>query len=113
VLFAARVPLESPLALASDEALVLDGSDVVAQGAPAEIATAERVVAVRVEGDAASFARVVEERGGHARVGSSALGPSTRVRVDLGTLEAGDLLGIASGVQAVVVELCPVARAFA
>lgn len=41
-LFAARVPLQSPLALHSDEAVVVTGSQVAVQGAPAEIAAAER-----------------------------------------------------------------------
>jgi len=53
--FAARISLDSPLALAADEALVVDGSRVVAQGAPAEIAAADRTVVVRLHGNAAAF----------------------------------------------------------
>jgi ABC-2 type transport system ATP-binding protein len=113
VVFAGRLALESPLSLAADEALVLEGSEVAAQGAPAEVAASDGLLSLRVEGDAAAFARAVEGRGGHARVGPGALGPSARVEVRLGPLSTRDLLEIATGTQALIVELCPVARAFA
>jgi ABC-2 type transport system ATP-binding protein len=112
VLFAGRMPLESPLALAADEALVVDGAAVSAQGAPAELAASERRVAVRVHGDVAAFARAVEASGGRAEVTAGAP-PPVHVRVDLGPMAARDLLRIAAGCDAVVVELRPVARAFA
>jgi hypothetical protein len=112
VLFAARIALDSPLALASDEALVVDGSRVAAQGAPAEIAAAERTLLLRVHGDAIGFARAVEGAGGRADVTTGAPSPA-HVQVHLGPLAARDLLRIAAESSAVVVELRPLARAFA
>jgi ABC-2 type transport system ATP-binding protein len=112
VVFAARVPLESPLALAADEAIVIEGSQVAAQGAPAEIAANERSLALRVHGDHGAFVRAVETRGGRAVVAPGALA-AAYVRLDLGPLAARDLLGIAAESGAVVVELRPLARPFA
>jgi ABC-2 type transport system ATP-binding protein len=110
--FAGRMPLESPLALAADEALVLDGAQVSAQGAPAEIATRDRTLALRVHGDVEAFARGVEAGGGHAQVSAGTSLP-VHVRVELGLLAARDLLRIAAETRAVVVELRPLASAFA
>jgi ABC-type Na+ transport system ATPase subunit NatA len=112
VVFAARVPLESPLALSADEAIVIEGSQVAAQGAPAEIAASERTLAMRVYGDLDAFVRAVEARGGRAVVAPGALAPAY-VRLALGPLAARDLLRIAAESDAVVVELRPLARPFA
>ncbi len=111
-IFAARIALDSPLALAADEALVIEGSRVVAQGAPAEIAAAEKTLVVRVYGDAVAFARAVEEAGGRADVTAGAPSPA-HVQVHLGSLDARDLLRIATDSSAVVVELRPLSRSFA
>jgi ABC-type multidrug transport system ATPase subunit len=111
VLFAARVPLESPLALAADEAVVIDGSHVAAQGAPAEIAASERTLALRVHGDIEAFRRAVEAQGGRTLVGPAAH-PPAHVRVELGPLAASDLIRIAAESSSVVVELRPLARPF-
>jgi ABC-type multidrug transport system ATPase subunit len=112
VLFAARLPLESPLALFADEAIVVDGSQVTAQGPPAELAAAERTMALRVEGDVGAFSRAVEAAGG--RVFAASGGPvPVHVRVELGPLAARQLLQIATEANAVVVELRPIGRAFA
>jgi ABC-type multidrug transport system ATPase subunit len=110
--FAGRIPLESPLALVADEALVIDGALVSAQGAPAELAASERTVAVRVHGDVAAFARAVDAGGGRAEVTVGAP-PPVHVRVELGPLAARDLLRIAGECRATVVELRPLARSFA
>ena len=64
VVFAPRVSLDSPLALAAEEAIVIDGSRVVAQGAPAEIAAGESAFVLRVGGDARAFVSAVEAQGG-------------------------------------------------
>jgi hypothetical protein len=119
VVFAARIPLESPLSLAADEALVIDGSHVSAHGPPAEIAAQEKTVALRVEGDVAAFARAVEAEGGRATLETPpgeeparTMGP-TFVRVDLGPLGTGELLRIAEQAQAVVREVRPIAGVFA
>ncbi len=67
---------------------------------------------MRVHGDVAAFARAVEAGGGRAEV-TAGSPPAVHVRVDLGPLAARDLLRIAAGCEAVVVELRPVVRAFA
>lgn len=111
-LFAGRIALESPLALMADEAIVLDGARVVAQGAPAEVAAADRTLALRVHGDVDAFMRALEARGARAE---RAVGMPTpvHVRVELGPLVARELLSIAADTRAVIVELRPLARAFA
>jgi ABC-type multidrug transport system ATPase subunit len=120
VLFAARVALESPLALAADEAFVIDGSHVSDHGAPAEVAAHEKTLALRVEGDVEAFARAVEAEGGRAilagtRGAEAPPGPPgpTFVRVELGKLAARELLRIAEQTNAVVRELRPIAGVFA
>jgi hypothetical protein len=110
--FASRMALESPIALSAEEALVVDGSVLSAQGAPGEIAAAERTLVLRVEGDVGAFAREVERSGGRASVTAGAP-PPVHVRVELGPLVARELLRIAAEAQATVVELRPLARAFA
>jgi ABC-type multidrug transport system ATPase subunit len=110
-IFAARVPLESPLALEADEAIVFDGSRVAAQGAPGEIAAAERSFSVKVVGDVAAFARAIEERG--ARLLSSPGSRVGQISVDLGPLGTRDLVVIAGDANATVLELRPIFGAFA
>jgi len=105
--FAGRMPLTSPFAMHADEALVLAGGHVAGQGAPAELAARERAYALRVQGETAAFARRALERG--ARVG----GTSSRMTVELGELSTRDLLAIALESNAVVLELVPLAGAFA
>jgi ABC-type multidrug transport system ATPase subunit len=112
VVFAGRIPLDSPLSLAADEALVLDGSRVVAQGDPAEVAAADRTLALRMEGDVTAFAAAVERLGGRATVTAAATAP-LHVRVELGPMAPRDLLRIATDVSAIIVELRPIGRAFA
>jgi ABC-type multidrug transport system ATPase subunit len=111
VVFAARVALESPIALAADEAIVVDEAHVVAQGAPAEIAAAERTFALRVHGDVDAFVRAVAESGGQAV--SWVGGPIAHVRVELGPMAPRDLVRIAAKTNAVVMELRPLAACFA
>jgi ABC-type cobalamin/Fe3+-siderophores transport system ATPase subunit len=112
VTFVGHVRLESPLALAADEAIVVEGSSVAAQGAPAEIAVAEGTLSLRVGGDVTAFQRAIEERGGHVVVTDHGP-PPMHMRVDLGPLAARDLFCLAARSDAVVVELRPLARAFA
>lgn len=108
ILFAARMPLGSPLTMDADEAVVVTGGAVDAQGAPAELASSERTVALRVEGDSASFARVAAERG------AKVAGVGGHLRVDLGeTLKVRDLLAVAAETQATLIEVRPVSGAFA
>jgi ABC-type multidrug transport system ATPase subunit len=111
-IFAARVALESPMALAADEAIVIDGSQVTAQGAPADIAAAEGILVLRVLGNVDAFQRAVDAQGGRAQVTTGAP-PPVHVRVKLGPLLARDLLRIAAESDALVTELRPLARPFA
>jgi ABC-2 type transport system ATP-binding protein len=110
--FAGRIPLESPVALAADEALVIDGHRVEAQGAPGEIAAHERAFALRVTGDVPAFAHSLEARGARllTPVDASHRGRLCVVLGDFGTRE---LLRIAASTDAVVLELRPLSRAFA
>lgn len=107
LVFAARVPLASPLALNADEAIVVSGGAVAGQGPPAELAARERSYALRVQGETAAFARRVVAEG--ARVG----GTATRMTVDLGEMSTRDLLRIALESNAVIVELLPLSASFA
>jgi hypothetical protein len=107
MLFAPRVAFSSPAALHADEAVVVAGSEVIGQGAPAEIAAGERTFNVRLYGEAAAFARLAAARG--ATVASATGGALT---LDLGALSTADLFAIAEEARAVIVELCPLARAF-
>ena len=111
ILFAARAPLDSPLALAADEGLVLSGSSVAAQGDLAELATCGRTYAVSIVGEPAAFAELVRARGGQIMGGLDAGAP--RVTINLGSaLLPRDLLQLAVEARSVVVELRPIARAF-
>lgn len=110
--FAAHVALESPVGLAADEAIVVEGSEVAHQGPPAQLAASERALALRVSGNAAAFATAV------CAAGATLLGPvngstQTVLRIDAGPLASRDLLRIALECRAVVLELYPIARAFA
>jgi len=107
VVFAARLPLESPFAMDADEAVLVLGGSVVAQGAPAELAARDHTYAVRLLGAADDFARLATERG--ARV--TGAGPERTV--DLGQLAVSDLLRAAAEARATVLELRPLAHAFA
>ena len=107
-LFAPRVSLSSPLAASADEALVIVGSEVAAQGSPASLAGRERAYAVKVHGSLDALASLAEARGAKVARGQAEL------TIDLGEgLSTRDLLRMASEANAVIVELRPVAGAFA
>jgi ABC-type multidrug transport system ATPase subunit len=111
--FASRVPLDSPLALAADEAIVLDGSHVAAQGAPAEIAAGESAFVLRIGGDARAFVDAVTAQGGRVLGDPTSATSQSQMTVDLGVLGTRDVLRIAAASNAVVLELRPISRAFA
>jgi ABC-type multidrug transport system ATPase subunit len=115
VVFAPRVALDSPLALAAEEAIVIDGSRVAAQGAPAEIAAGESAFVLRIGGDARAFVSAVQARGARLlAAGDGARDPRCdSITIDLGELRTLDLLRIAASSNAVVLELRPLAWAFA
>jgi ABC-type multidrug transport system ATPase subunit len=110
--FAPRVSLDSPIALAADEAIVIDGARVAAQGAPAEIAAGESAYVLRLAGDARAFVSNAEAQGARLLVPGDDPGRDG-VTIDLGGLRALDLLRIAAASNAVVLELRPLARTFA
>lgn len=108
LLFAARVPLTSPLALAADEAVAVSSARVLAQGAPAEIAAADKRYVARVHGRVEPLAARIVERGGHLEV------QGAQVVVDLGdTLTTAELLALCIETDVTVVEMQPIARALA
>jgi ABC-2 type transport system ATP-binding protein len=110
VVFAPRVPLTSPLALDADEAVVVSGARVDAQGAPAEVAAAERRYVARVHGPIDALAPKLAARG--ARVEGH--GTAAHVVFDLGeTMTTSELLAVCGEARVTVVELLPVARALA
>ena len=111
VVFAPRMALTSPLAASADEALVIAGSEVVAQGSPADISARGRAYAVKIQGSPGALgalADLVEARGAKVARGTAGLS------VDLGEgLSTRDLLRMAAEAKAVIVELRPLAGAFA
>jgi ABC-type Na+ transport system ATPase subunit NatA len=112
VVFAERMSLDSPLALASDEAIVLDGSEVLAQNVPAEISAHTRSMLLRVVGGVDAFVRTLEASGGRAERGPVAA-RTERLRVDLGPLSTRDIFRIAAESCAVIFELRPLSDVFA
>ncbi len=107
VAFAARAPLDAPLILEADEAIVLAGSQVLAQGAPAELAARDRLFSARLAGDVAAFATLAGLRGIRVQPGEQEL------TLELGeSLGTRDLLELANEARAVIVELEPLHRRF-
>jgi len=108
IMFGGRAPLDTPLVSAADEVIVLDAGRVVAQGDPADLAKHDRMVAVRVAGAAGAFAALARERG------AEVWGDGAHLTIELtGELRTRDLLAIATEASAVLVEIRPLARAFA
>jgi ABC-type multidrug transport system ATPase subunit len=112
VFFAGRVALDSPVAIAADEAIVIDGSSVVAQGPPAEMAVRTNTFGVRVVGDVEALRKALADSGCDLR-GSERGVDADRFTVSLGNLGTGDLLRVAEASHAVVLELRPLTRVFA
>jgi ABC-type multidrug transport system ATPase subunit len=115
--FAGAIALESPLALAADEAIVVDGGRVALQGAPAELAASEGTFSLRVLGDVRAFVQLAAARGARLLAPLPPAGPAPppalQIGIELGELRTSDLLAIASSCDAVILELRPLARAFA
>jgi ABC-type multidrug transport system ATPase subunit len=108
-LFASRLPLESALAGTTDEVLVLGGSTVVAQGAPAAIAAERTAVALKVGGtpeDVAAYATAIESHGATTSVLGQGLG-LTHLKVELGPLARKDLFRLALETRTALLELRP------
>ena len=104
--FAGKIAPGSPFALAADEAVVIGGSRVV-RGPVTELAAREGTYAVRIHGEARTFARLVGSNGGTTR------GDGDDLLVELGTkLHTRDLFDLADQAHSVIVELRPISRAF-
>ena len=111
VIFAARVSLASPLAIDADEAVVIQGSRVVGQGAPAEVAARDRAYRrPSARPRSPSFAQLAEKAWPKV---SCIRAHGSLWTVDLGaSLRTSDLFDIAAASDTVVLELRPLAYAF-
>jgi ABC-type multidrug transport system ATPase subunit len=106
IVFAARMPLTSPLALHADEAIVASSSRVEAQGPPAQLAAASSRFIARVHGPMDGLAAQLQGRG----VGVEVQGG--QVVFDLnGVLSTAELIEMCAAADVAIVELLPVARA--
>ena len=106
IFFTGHIGLGSPFALHADEAIVIGGAKV-AQGAVAEVASREGTYAVRIHGEARTFAKLVTSKGGTSK------GDGDDLLVDLGkNLRTRDLFDLAEEAHSVIVELRPLSRAF-
>lgn len=113
ILFAARAPLSSPIVAAAGEAIVLAGSSVAERGTPSVLATRARRYTVDVQGAGEALARALSARGA---IVESVISVPGSARFILELAEEGtthDLFACAAEVRAVVIELRPIARAFA
>lgn len=108
IVFAARVPLTSPLALHADEAIVASSSRVEAQGPPGELAAASNRFVARLHGAMDGLAAELTGRG----VGVEVQGG--QVIFDLkGVITTVELIEMCAAADVAIVELVPVARALA
>jgi ABC-2 type transport system ATP-binding protein len=110
LVFAPRVHATSPWLSAAEEAVVLAGAKVAAQGSPSALAARVRTYAIDVLGEKDAvdeLARRIEAKGGLVNPRGRAL------MVDLADeVTTLDLLAWASEADLAVVEIRPVARAF-
>ncbi len=109
VLFASRLRMTSPFAHHSDEVLLLSGARVLSSGPPAELATRDRQWSVRVEGAGReALAGRLRDRGAKVDEDAGAW------VVDLPEgLEARDVVAMATEEHALLLEITPIAPAFA
>ncbi len=108
VLFATRAPLDGRLASTMDEAIVISGSRVLAQGPVLEVATRNRTFVVRAIGDLERFRAALTARGGKLGVGNS----PAELAVDLGSMDNAEVFRAALESDAVVVEMRPLSATF-
>jgi ABC-type Na+ transport system ATPase subunit NatA len=106
IVFAPRVPLASPLAVAADEAIVATATRVDAQGPPAQLASTTRRFVGRLEGTPSAIASALEARGASIETFGA------HVMIDLGAeMTTSELMKICAGAGLAVIELVPIARA--
>lgn len=106
IAFVGRAPLGSPLSTYAEEAIVILGSEVVAQGPPAEIAVHDTTYMIRVAGDRDEFAAALEKQGVKVEIKGDAF------KVDVGPAATTVLFEVARVTDAVIVELRPIAGGF-
>ncbi len=106
MVFAGRAPLGSPFGTHAEEALVVLGSSLVAQAAPAEIAVRESAYVIRVAGPREEFAAALEGRGVRVDIRGDAF------MVDVGSRTTTVLFEVARDTGAVIVDLRPLAGGF-
>lgn len=108
IVFAARVPLTSPLTEAADEAIVATGGAVECKGTLEELARSTRRYVARVHGAVEALSRNLAERGVQLEARGS------EYVVDLGErMTTTELLAACVEADVVVLELLPVARVLA
>ncbi|MDB4937560.1 MAG: transporter related protein [Labilithrix sp.] len=107
IVFASRISLTSPLAMNADDALMISSSRLDAQGAPAEIAAADRRFVARIHSahPLDALGAKLSERGARMDI------QGAQVLLDLGaSVTTADLLAMCAELEATVVEMVPVAR---
>ena len=112
LVFAPRIPLTSPLAVAAEDALVLSASGVLGQGPPAELATAgslqsKNSVRFVARLDGRDLAPVKEAL---AARGASLEEQGAHVVLDLIGTSTSELAAICAAANVAIVELMPVSR---
>ena len=105
--FAGRISLASPLARAAQEALLFVGGEVVGQGPPGRVATADGAFALRVHGDRRALVRALEAHGAEADL----LAAHVVVRLPAGQSTV-DVFARALETGCAILELRSLARSF-
>jgi ABC-type multidrug transport system ATPase subunit len=107
VMTVGSVPLGFATTTHSDEVLLFAGHHLVAQGAPEEVASEERIYVVRTLGTGEALRAALVDRGLHVR------GPEQAMVVQLDDgRSATDLFQIAQSVDEVLLEVRPLAYGF-
>ena len=108
IVLAARDALTSPIAMNAAEALVVSATLTSAQGAPAEVAAADRRFVARIHGSLDSLGTRLAARGARMEI------QGAQVVLELGdSVTTAELLGMCAEANVIVVEMVPVARALA
>jgi ABC-type Na+ transport system ATPase subunit NatA len=108
LVFAPRMGLTSPLALAADEAVIAAATHLEMQGTPAEIAAASRCFVGRIFGAVSAIAPALERRGAHVEERGAHLFFDLGRSPDMTTTE---LMAICASADVAVLELLPAVRA--
>lgn len=108
IVFAPRIALSSPIALAANDAIVLSPTRVEGQGPPAELAGANAVRFVaRLDGDLAAVREALSARGATMEQ------QGAHVLLDLVQVTTSELAAICADADVAIIELMPVSRPIA